>query len=134
MNRADRDYREREVDRDVTYSDREDVRAVAGVNFILGIWLIISPWIFSYTSGAVQWDQFGFGIAVVVLSVIRYAVPRSSWASWLNALIGIWMIIAPFALSANRAVAYWNEVIIGIVIAILAFSNMRSYAHHRTTV
>jgi len=120
--------RERQVD----MVDREDIRSVAGINFILGIWLIISPWIFSYTSSGAKWNQFGFGIGVAVLAIIRYALPRTSWASWVNGLIGIWMIIAPFILSYNRAVAYWNEIIVGIVVAVLAFSNMRTYTHHAT--
>lgn len=120
-------------EREVGIADREDVKSVAGINFILGVWLIISPWIFSYTSGAAKWNQFAFGIAIAVLAIIRYAIPRTSWASWLNGLAGIWMIIAPFILSYDQTVAYWNEIIVGIVVAVLAFSNMRSYTHHPTT-
>lgn len=113
--------------------DSSDVRSIAGVNFLLGIWLAISPWILNYSSGAATWNQFAFGIAVIVFSAIRYLAPRASWASWLNGLSGIWMIIAPFILSYSRSVSYWNEIIVGIVLAVLAFANMQTYSRRHTT-
>lgn len=131
-------YRERDVivggDRGIA-ADREDVRSLAGINFLLGIWLIISPWILNYSTTDATWNQVGLGIAVLILSAIRYIFPRAAWASWLNGLIGLWLIIAPFILGYDRSVAYWNEIILGIIIAILAFSNMQTYGrrHHRTT-
>lgn len=112
-------------------NDYANARSVAGINFILGIWLIISPWIFNYTSGGAKWNQFAFGIAVAVLAGIRYLAPSQVWTSWINVLIGIWMIIAPFIISYQRTAAYWNEVLVGIAVALLALSNL-SYSHgHR---
>lgn len=108
-----------------------ETRSVAGINFILGIWLIISPWIFSYTSGSAKWNQLAFGIVVAVLAAIRYMAPSQVWASWLNLLAGIWMIIAPFILSYQRTAAYWNEVLVGIAVALLSLSIL-GYSHgHR---
>ena len=121
----------RRADRDVVYDDNSDVRSIAGVNFILGIWLIISPWVLTYVSGQAKWNQFAFGIVVAVLALIRYAAPRAVWASWLNGLAGIWMIIAPFILNYTKTAAYWNEVIVGIVVAVLAFANMQYLGHGR---
>lgn len=107
-------------------------RGLSGINFILGIWLIISPYILSYTSSAARWDQTAFGIVILILSAIRYAAPSAAWSSWLNGLAGLWMIIAPWILSYNRTVAYWNEVIVGIVVALLAFWNVSTFTqpHH----
>lgn len=116
-------------------TDREEVtqaRSISGINFILSIWLIISPWILNYSSSAAKWNQVIFGIVVLILSAVRYLVPAQSWASWLNGLAGLWMIIAPFILSYSRSVSYWNEIIVGAVIAILAFWNVGVYTqrHH----
>jgi len=40
---------------------------------------------------------------------------------WLNFILCMWLIVAPFALHyENTTVVMWNNVIIGIVVAILA--------------
>lgn len=130
---VDRTAEERRLERD--YADATEARSLAGINFILGIWLIISPWVLNYFTGEARWDQFATGIAIAVLALIRYAMPRASWASWLAGLAGIWMIIAPFILNYTKTAAFWNEIIVGIVVAVLAFANVQSYTrYHRTTV
>jgi hypothetical protein len=41
--------------------------------------------------------------------------------SWINFVLGLWLIIAPFALHYNTEfVATWNNVIIGIIVAVLS--------------
>lgn len=115
------------------YDEVGDARGVAGINFILGIWLIISPWVLNYVTSSATWNQFAFGIVIAVLAAIRYLAPRANWASWLNGLAGIWMIIAPFILNYVKTAAYWNEIIVGIVVAVLAFANMQTYSRgHRS--
>lgn len=126
MNRNDR------YDRDVEEADRESVRGLSSINFLIGVWMIISPYILNYTSGAAKTNQVIFGIIVLILSAIRFLAPRAAWSSFLNGLVGLWLIIAPFILSYNRTVAYWNEIVFGVLIALIAFSNSSIYpAHHR---
>ncbi len=138
-----RSTRNRVEERDARYADRRPVRpeytdatearSLAGINFILGIWLIISPWILNYFTTEARWDQFATGIAIAVLALIRYAIPRASWASWLAGLAGIWMIIAPFILNYTKTAAFWNEIIVGIVVAVLAFANVQTYSRYNRT-
>ena len=41
--------------------------------------------------------------------------------SWANFILGLWLIVAPFALHyRDITAAMWNNVIVGIVVAILA--------------
>ncbi len=41
--------------------------------------------------------------------------------SWVNFVLGLWLIVAPFALHyRDITTAMWNNVIVGIVVAILA--------------
>jgi SPW repeat-containing protein len=41
--------------------------------------------------------------------------------SWINFVLGLWLIIAPFALRYNMvATATWNNVIVGVVVAVLS--------------
>lgn len=41
-------------------------------------------------------------------------------ASGLNVLAGIWLIIAPFALGYGSGDPYWNDIVFGAIIAVLA--------------
>lgn len=102
---------------------RETIQSLAVINLILGAWLIISPFILNYTSSAARWDQTIVGIAFVVLAGLRAIAPRMQWLSFLTGLGAIWAVIAPFILSYNRSVSYWNEIIVAIVVGILAFWN-----------
>lgn len=99
------------------------VRTMSGLNFLFGLWLIISPYLLSYNTAQAKWEQTVAGIVVAILAAVRYFAPSQVWTSWVNALIGIWMIIAPFATGYNSTAAYWNEVIFGILIAIVGISN-----------
>ncbi len=41
--------------------------------------------------------------------------------SWINFILGLWLIIAPFVLQfSHDMTALWNSVILGIVIAVLS--------------
>lgn len=41
--------------------------------------------------------------------------------SWINFVLGLWLIIAPFALRYNMVpTATWNNVIVGIAVAVLS--------------
>jgi len=46
-------------------------RGASWANFILGIWLIIAPWVLGYTSMASTWNDFCVGWAVLILSIIN---------------------------------------------------------------
>jgi SPW repeat len=51
--------------------------------------------------------------------------------SWLNLILGIWLVISPFVLFAS-GVAMWNNVIVGIIIAAFALTNTYSKAPAET--
>jgi|GEM_PF-2052241 hypothetical protein len=58
---------------------------------------------------------------------------------WLNFILCMWLIVAPFALHyENTTVVTWNNVIIGIVVAILAIyralekSDLEAVAEHHS--
>lgn len=104
-------------------SDRGAIQSASIINGILGIWLIISPYILSYTSSAAEWNQTVFGIVVLVLAVLRLFAVRQTWLSFLSGLAAIWLIIAPWVLNYQASAAYWNEVIVAIVVGLIAFWN-----------
>lgn len=42
------------------------------------------------------------------------------WAKWLNVLLGLWVAVSPFVLTAANSLK-WSNVIFGIVVAVLAY-------------
>lgn len=88
------------------------------VNVLLGIWIVISPFVLGYSNRiAIMWNDVATGGAIFLLSLGRWAGP-----SVLVVLLGIWLIISPFVLGASRPVAVWNNFILGIIVAIVALT------------
>ena len=56
-----------------------------------------------------------------ILALVRWSMHQSGW-SWLNLILGIWLVISPFVFFLS-GVAMWNNVIVGIIIAALALTN-----------
>ncbi|HEU5005277.1 MAG TPA: SPW repeat protein [Candidatus Saccharimonadales bacterium] len=113
---------------------RSSIQSMALVNLVLGVWLAISPWILNYSTSV--WNQVIFGIAVVVLSLVRLLAPARQWSSFFSGLCGVWLIIAPFIVGYHEAAAYWNGIVAGIIVAWLGFINNTMYVsqrHHHGT-
>jgi len=101
---------------------RTTARSLGIINLILGIWLILSPFIFSYESGAMT-NSIVLGIVVAILAIIRLSAPSQTWASWLNGIAGLWLIVSPFIFGFMQTALLWDQIIVGIVVAVLGFWN-----------
>ena len=92
------------------------------INLLAGIWLILSPFMLNYAAfGISATNMVTVGVIAVILALIKLASPNASWASWINLLLGLWLIISPFTMagaSVGRVVT--NDLIVGIIMA--AFS------------
>jgi hypothetical protein len=99
---------------------RSTVMWASSLNIIAGIWLIIAPFILLFDKQAGRVDDVIVGIVVAVLAAIRVFAARDAvWLSWINAILGLWTIASPFVLGLQAQSAYWNNVIVGIVILVL---------------
>ncbi len=108
-------------------NDRSQIKWASGLNIIAGIWLVISPWIFAYATGAGEWNSIIVGIIVAVLAAIRaFGAYDAAWMSWVNVVLGIWVVIAPFVFGyATFPGRMWNNIIVGIIIAALGIWSAR---------
>ena len=92
------------------------------VNLLLGIWLVIAPWVGIGVGrgNAAAWNSYIFGAAVIIFAVA--AMSRSQiWEEWVNLILGLWLILAPFALHfTDQPASMWNQIIVGIVVGISA--------------
>lgn len=118
--------------------ERTTSQSLSILNMIFGAWLIVSPYILGYASSQARWQQAAAGAVILILAGIRFMAPHIQWVSWVNALIGVWMIVAPFTSASGyqSTVAFWNEVVIGILVALSGLWNasihtMPLQQHHR---
>lgn len=108
---------------DITVPGSGSTRTASVLNVIAGLWLIISPFVLRFTAHReAMWITIIVGIIVLVLAWTRAANPaRYVGLSWLNLLLGIWLIISPFVLNySNLPRVTWNDVVLGVIVVILA--------------
>ncbi len=105
-------------------------RAASTLNIIAGIWLIISAFFlhFSTVRGAMANDLI-IGIVVLILAAVRVWTAAAPGLSWVNFVLGIWLIISPYVLAFTTMRSFvTNNIIVGIIVACLAaWSAMSRY-------
>lgn len=88
-------------------------------NLILGAVLFLSPWIFGFSSGLPTENALVSGIVIAVLSLAALAA-FAVWEEWLNSIVGLWVIAAPWVLGFQGTTAMTVSVVIGAIVAVLA--------------
>jgi hypothetical protein len=90
-------------------------------NLILGIWLAVSPWVLAYAMQETPaWNAHIVGV-VVAVAAIATLVAFHKWEEWVNAALGLWLIVSPYLLGfANMRDALWNQIVVGVLIGGLA--------------
>lgn len=97
------------------------------VILLLGLWLFVTPWVFSYAiPSTASWNAFIAGAVIVLLAA--FDLYRTYfWAVVLNLLVGVWVAVSPWVLQlAGMRQIVWNELIVGIAVAVLALWEMRT--------
>jgi uncharacterized membrane protein len=84
----------------------------------LGIWLMFAPAVFGATGRAADSDHLVGALITTVAVIVMAEVIRAG--RFLNALLGAWIIAAPWFLSGVTAGAKWNDVIVGLAVILLS--------------
>jgi hypothetical protein len=60
----------------------KQVRTASGINLILGVWLIISPWVYGYAlhENNPTWSSVVVGVLVLIFAALRYNTPHGRTA------------------------------------------------------
>jgi len=100
-------------------------KTLSWVVVVLGVWEFIAAFVLGYlASTAALWDAIILGIALVVLAgwaALSNQTATIKSLSWVNTVLGVWLIIAPFILGYSKLTgALWNDIIVGIVVAVLS--------------
>ncbi len=97
-------------------TERTQVQWASGLNVLAGVWLFISAFVV-YAHGPMMTNNVICGIAIAVLAAIRaFGAIEEGWLSWLNVLIGAWVIISPWAIMDTGPTAPTQAMIINNVI------------------
>src|SRR5262249_32764750 len=80
------------------------------VNFVLGTWLFISPWVLGFSdAGVIATSAWLFGIIIAGLALAAIFA-YESWEEWVAAAIGVWVSISPWVLGAASAARIHGEI------------------------
>jgi hypothetical protein len=86
---------------------------------VLGLFLLASPWLFAFAQETPKIETWAVGAAVVVTSLAATIV-FSEWEEWVNAALGVWLIMAPWLLGFAHTRAMVVSIGVGAVLAYLS--------------
>lgn len=102
-------------------------------NLVLGVWLIVAPFIGigASNSDVAAGNSYVLGAAVAIFAIVALASGRV-WEEWVNLVLAAWLIIAPFVLGfSDQTGAMWNHVIVGLLIGADALWAALQYSPQR---
>jgi SPW repeat len=87
-------------------------------NLILGLFLLVSPWVVGYSGQPMQ-NAMISGVVIAGLSIAALAA-FAQWEEWLNLLLGLWVLASPWLLGFQGTTAALVHIVVGILVAALA--------------
>jgi len=110
-----------------TNRDNSETGYISAVVALIGAWILISAFLYS-PPAANFWNDVIVGSAIGIIA--GYNALRAddvegvnTGAASLVALLGLWMVIAPFIFEVFTDGAFWSDVVSGLLVAALAGYN-----------
>jgi hypothetical protein len=92
--------------------NRNQLQTASSLNVVAGVWMFISAFVI-YAHGPMVTNNVVFGMLVTVFALCRISgAYDQSWLSWLNAVVGIWVIVSPWATMGTGATGPTQAMII----------------------
>jgi hypothetical protein len=91
------------------------------VNILLGIWLVVSPWVLAYVDETMAaWNAAVIGV-VIALAAMSALVAYEKWEEWITAALAAWLIASPYVFGfGGMQAAAWNHLVVGLLVGVLA--------------
>ena len=86
------------------------------VNFLIGIWLIISAFAWPHSAGA-RANTWILGALIALASIWAVFTPG---ARFLNTIFAIWLFFATLVIYHASSATVWNNVIAAVVVFVLS--------------
>lgn len=87
--------------------------------FVLALFLFISPWLFAFAHGALRIDTVVGAAIVAVISCVALFAFRE-WEEWIICILGLWIAASPWVLGFQRTAGMFINLVVGLLIAYLA--------------
>ncbi len=88
-------------------------------NLVLGGFLFVAPWLFSYANDVVRAEDWTSSALVVIISAAAL-LAFAEWEEWTNLILGLWVAGAPWALGFQHTAAMRVHVVVGLMIAFIS--------------
>ena len=86
------------------------------VNFLIGVWLIISAFAWPHSAGA-RTHTWVLGALIAIASIWAMFTPG---ARFLNTIFAIWLFFATLVIYHASSATVWNNVIAAVVVFVLS--------------
>lgn len=98
-----------------------ELTAINIITALSGAFLVASPWLFGFSGEqTAMWSAALIGLLAILVAVAGFVELRQ-WEGWVSVILGLWAIIAPWALGfAAMTAAMACHLGVGLVIAALA--------------
>jgi cation transport ATPase len=114
--------------------DLSGSKLLAGLASLIGAWIAVSPFVYGDLAGGTQLDAAGWNNVIVgaaIFLVAGYNFYRlsknmnvSEAASGLTLLLGLWMVVSPFAVFVlGTGGLFWSTVVSGLIAAAIGTYN-----------
>ena len=102
------------------------------IALVLGVYVLGSPWFIplflrgSVLDFASAWSHYLAGAAAIIVAALAMLSFRL-WKVWVEALIGLWIAIAPWVLGfTSSRIFTWNSVFMGIVLIAISLGSLKA--------
>jgi hypothetical protein len=94
-------------------------------NFVLGLWLIVSPWMLGYAGEASPTGHAIITGAIIAAVAAAALFAFRPWEEWINVAAAAWLAVSPWVLGySTNQVAVWNQIVIAVPVLLLALWSM----------
>jgi SPW repeat len=101
------------------------------LNWILGFWLLISPWVLDFAQeGRAVENAVVIGFVLILAEGVTLSFFQL-WEEWINVALGLWLCVSPWALGLADAAATANFIVVGLLVVALAGYEMRQVSRTR---
>jgi hypothetical protein len=88
-------------------------------SLLLGVWLVLSPFVLGFTGTAATWMTIVLGLGVILFALEGFVIP-SYLEEWGEILLGLALLVAPWAVGYEPGSATVSSMVSGLLVILLA--------------